>query len=358
MKLTTGQKRFFTTGLMQWHANDNDRSLPWKYEKDPYKIWLSEIILQQTRAEQGMPYYLKFTDAFPTIKHMAKADDEMVYRLWQGLGYYNRCKNMLATARYINSELNGKFPDTYESLLQLKGIGPYTAAAIASFAFRRQCAVVDGNVYRVLSRYFGIDTPFDTGEGQNLFRQLANELLDKNDSAGYNQAIMDLGATICTPRLPQCDKCPLQKNCVAYKQDLIEILPVRSKKTTVKKRYFHYIMLVAAGKVWLHKRDGKDIWQNLHEPYLIEEKNVMDVQAIKGHELYKKLKIDKAQLQYEGMLSQKLTHQFIETHFYTIQLKMQVSVPFKVGNWVALEDLGKIAFPKTLVSFLEKKLYF
>ena len=172
MEISREQKSFFSKRLLAWHDADNDRSLPWKNEKDPYKIWLSEIMLQQTRAEQGKPYYLRFTEAFPTINDMAAADDEQVYRLWQGLGYYNRCKNMLATARYISKELNGIFPDSYDALLQLKGIGPYTAAAIASFAFGKPCAVVDGNVYRVLSRYFGIVEPVDTGKGKRLFSKL------------------------------------------------------------------------------------------------------------------------------------------------------------------------------------------
>ncbi len=358
MKLTKAQKSYFTTSLMRWHAADNDRSLPWKQEKDPYKIWLSEIILQQTRAEQGKPYYLKFIEAFPTVKDMAAADDETVYRLWQGLGYYNRCKNMLATARYIYNELNGNFPRTYEGLLALKGIGPYTAAAIASFAFGLPCAVVDGNVYRVLSRYFGIDTPFDTAEGKTLFRETAKALLDQSDSAGYNQAIMDLGATICKPALPLCGSCPLQRHCIAFKQGLIADLPVRSKKMTVKKRYFHYIMIMAGESVWLHKREGKDIWQNLYEPYLIEEKFVMDQQELLARLPFKKPKVDVESLAYEGHLMQRLTHQLVETHFYVIQLPKPAKVPLKEGNWVLLKDLGKLAFPKTLVSFLEKKLYF
>jgi len=356
MKKDREKKNLFTRQLMKWHAHDNHRVLPWKEERDPYKIWLSEIILQQTRAEQGEPYYLKFIDTFPTIKKMAEAEDEVVFRLWQGLGYYNRCKNMLATARYINNELGGKFPDTYEGLVQLKGIGPYTAAAIASFAFGRPCAVVDGNVYRVLSRYFGIDTPFDTGAGKKLFTEKANELLDNDDSAAYNQAIMDLGATICTPRNPQCEQCLLQEGCIAYNKELISYLPVKSKKISVKKRYFHYLIIKAGDTIWLQKRSEKDIWQNLYEPYLIETDDIEKSDEIEY--LRKKLNIKNERLQPEDKYTQRLTHQLIETHFYTINIPKPLKMPAKQGNWVPINDLKKLAFPKTLVSFLEKKLYF
>lgn len=358
MKQGKERNGFFTRALLSWHAADNDRSLPWKSEKDPYKIWLSEIILQQTRAEQGKPYYLKFIDAFPAVADMAAADDEYVYRLWQGLGYYNRCKNMLATARYISNELDGRFPATYEGLLALKGIGPYTAAAIASFAYGAPCAVVDGNVYRVLSRYWGIEEPFDSSQGKMLFREKADELLDSRNSAAYNQAIMDLGATVCKPRQPACDKCPLQKKCIAYLHGLTTILPVRSKKTAVKKRYFHYLVLRTSDAIWLHKRDGGDIWQNLHEPYLIEADGVLTEKQLEQHALYKVLNIGPGGLQYSGRTSQRLTHQYIETNFYVVMIPGPVNIPVANGKWVLIGDMGKVAFPKTLVSFLEKKLYF
>jgi A/G-specific adenine glycosylase len=358
MQIATPQKKYFTRQLMDWHATANHRSLPWKKEKDPYKIWLSEVILQQTRALQGLPYYLRFTEAYPTIQDMASAADDDVFRLWQGLGYYNRCKNMLATARYIAHDLNGHFPDTYEGLLQLKGIGPYTAAAIASFAYGLPHAVVDGNVYRVLARYFGIDTPFDTNEGKIVFRSLAEELLDTRDSAAYNQAIMDMGATVCTPALPLCNECPLQQNCIAYHQQLITYLPVRSKKITVRNRYFHYILLLAGDTVWVHKRTGKDIWENLNEPYLIEHTDPLDTATLVQHDLYRQLNLLNITPEYEGLLKQRLTHQLIETRFFSIQLDGQINVPVNEGNWIAMNELKKIAFPKTLVSFLEKKLYF
>lgn len=348
---------FFTKQLMHWHSAHNNRSLPWKEEKDPYKIWLSEIILQQTRAAQGLPYYLRFTEAYPTVQHLAAAQDEDAFRLWQGLGYYNRCKNMLATARIITGNLNGHFPNTYEGLLDLKGIGPYTAAAIASFAYGLPQAVVDGNVYRVLARYFGIDTPFDTAEGKKEFAALAQQLLDVPDSAGYNQAIMDLGATVCTPALPKCSKCPLQAKCTAFRQGTVQLLPVRSKKQAVRNRYFHYLLLVDGDAVWIRKRDGKDIWQNLHEPYLVEYDAPLDTKALAGHSSFGSLGV-KTEPVYEGMLKQKLTHQLIETRFFTVQLKTTANRHLEGGNWVKFSDLKKLAFPKTIVSFLEKKLYF
>lgn len=342
---------------MRWHSTANTRSLPWKEEKDPYKIWVSEIILQQTRALQGLPYYLKFTEAYPDVHAMAATTDEEAFRLWQGLGYYNRCKNMLATARHISGELNGTFPNTYENILTLKGIGPYTAAAIASFAYGLPQAVVDGNVYRVLSRYFGIDTPFDTTEGKRQFADLAQQLLDKTDSAAYNQAIMDLGATICTPGASaDCSNCPLQQKCIACKQGMVALLPVKSKRTEVKKRYFHYLLIHAGDKVWIQKRSGKDIWQSLHEPYLIEAGEPMDNIQLAQSAGYKLLGL-KAKPQYEGHLSQRLTHRIIESRFFSISIPGPVVIPGE-GSWQPVSSLKKLAFPKTLVSFLEKKLYF
>lgn len=349
---------FFTESLMQWHERDNDRELPWKSEKDPYKIWLSEIILQQTRALQGLPYYLKFTEAFPTIKDMAACADEQAFRLWQGLGYYNRCKNMLATARFIASERDGQFPDSYEDILQLKGIGPYTAAAIASFAFGLPHAVVDGNVYRVLARYFGIETAFDTTEGKKLFAHKAQLLLDASDSAGYNQAIMDLGATVCTPQTPKCSECPLQRNCTAYRENTLTLLPVKSKKTVVNTRFFHYLLLQTEDHIWIRKRTGKDIWQNLHEPFLLEHPEALNTSSLQLLITEKGLPFTTGNITYEGSLKQRLTHLLVETRFFGIKMKTPIKLPDNDGSWVPVQDLKNIAFPKTLVSFFEKKLYF
>ncbi len=358
METTKAIKKYFTTQLTSWHSTENHRSLPWKNEKDPYKIWLSEVILQQTRSLQGLPYYLRFSDAFPTVEDMAAANDEDAFRLWQGLGYYNRCKNMLATARYIAKELDGQFPSDYNELLQLKGVGPYTAAAIASFAFGLPHAVVDGNVYRVLARYFGIDTPFDITEGKKIFSSLAQELLDIKDSAAYNQAIMDLGATICTPGNALCDQCPLQKKCVAYNDQLIDILPVRSKKQSVRKRYFHYLLLKWEDTLWIHKRTSNDIWENLHQPYLIESANPLETGELVQHPVFKQANFNYSEIKYDCLSKQKLTHQIIETRFFSLKLAEKPVINSMNGAWLTINNMKKTAFPKTLVSFLENNLYF
>jgi A/G-specific adenine glycosylase len=358
MGATDTSKKYFTEHLTRWHSTVNNRSLPWKSEKDPYKIWLSEVILQQTRAQQGLPYYLSFTEAYPTIHDMAAAKDDDAFRIWQGLGYYNRCRNMLATARYISGTLKGKFPNSYEELIQLKGVGPYTAAAIASFAYGQPHAVVDGNVYRVLARYFGIETPFDTTEGKKAFSALAQELLAKKDTAAYNQAIMDLGATVCTPRNPVCNDCPLQKKCIAYHDGVIELLPVKSKKVTVRKRYFHYLLLHWKDTIWIHKRPGGDIWEDLHEPYLIENESPLSIKELIKHPKFKETDLNFSEIKNVGNSTQRLTHQLINAHFFSVTLTKKPTLKKEKGTWSDINALKKIAFPKTLVSFLEKNLYF
>ncbi len=358
MEISDNTKKYFTRHLMAWHSAENARTLPWKSEKDPYKIWLSEVILQQTRALQGLPYYLTFTGQYPTVSDLAAASDEEAFRLWQGLGYYNRCKNMLATARYITNELDNEFPKTYEGLISLKGIGPYTAAAISSFAYGSPHAVVDGNVFRVLSRYFGIDTPYDTTEGKRIFSALAQELLDAKDSAAYNQGIMDLGATICAPQNPQCETCPVNKNCMAFEQGLIDILPVKSKKLIIRKRYFNYLLLKWNDTIWIHKRTGRDIWENLHEPFLVESDEQIDIEKIIQNDILKIENISYSSITYKGCSSQRLTHRIIEARFYEVVLTKKPKIGSFKGNWLDMNGLKKTAFPKTVVSFLENNLYF
>ena len=219
----------FTHLLLNWNENENHRPMPWKGEKDPYKIWLSEIILQQTRVEQGWAYYEKFLKNFPTIFQLAAAKDEKVFKLWEGLGYYNRCKNLLFTARHIVKEFKGKFPNSYEGLLLLKGVGPYTASAIASFAYNLPHAVVDGNVFRVFSRFYGIATPIDTKEGIEIFNKIATENLSTTQAGIYNQALMDFGATVCKPMAAQCPSCVMRKKCMAFTQNQVNLLPVKLK---------------------------------------------------------------------------------------------------------------------------------
>ncbi|RYY11142.1 MAG: A/G-specific adenine glycosylase, partial [Chitinophagaceae bacterium] len=260
----------FTGKLLEWNRTTNQRSMPWKGEKDPYKIWLSEIILQQTRVEQGLSYYQSFIKNFPTVHDLANAPEEKVFKLWEGLGYYSRCKNLIASAKIIATERNGLFPDTFESIVALKGIGPYTAAAIASFAFNQPYAVVDGNVQRVLARYFGITTAVDTSVGRKLYQHLAGSLLDPDNPGLYNQAIMDFGAVICKPQNPMCSQCPQREDCEAYKTGTVHQLPVKEKKLIKKHRWFYYFMIGSGDDVYIRKRTGKDIWQNLHEFVLHE----------------------------------------------------------------------------------------
>jgi len=266
------QKLFFRESLLLWNEYDNDRPMPWKGEKDPYKIWISEIILQQTRVAQGLEYYKRFIHKFPTIQYLAKAPEKQVFKLWEGLGYYSRCKNLISTAKYISKELMGIFPDNYADLIKLKGVGKYTASAIASFAYALPYAVVDGNVFRVLSRYFGIETPIDSNEGKKYFTEIANNLLDNENPGVYNQAIMDFGAVVCKPLLPLCNGCPLQSQCKAYKNNLVKILPIKEKFILRKERWFYYFIIELNNTIYIKKRKKKDIWQNLYE-FVIIEKN-------------------------------------------------------------------------------------
>ena len=317
MSITPAVRSFFTKQLLQWHFEDNNRELPWKNEKDPYKIWLSEIILQQTRAEQGRPYYESFIRHYPDVHSLAHAPEVEVFRLWQGLGYYNRCRNLLAAARNISQEYNGSFPDTYDRILALKGVGSYTAAAIASFAFGLPYAVLDGNVYRVLSRYLGIDTPIDSTEGKALFQQLATQLLDAEQPAAFNQAIMDFGSSVCSPKAPACGTCVLSAKCVAYKHDMVTLLPVKGKKIKVKERHLHYFVLEHGDEVYLQQRTNKDIWQNLYEFFLIEAE-----EPYATTDAWKKLLPNVTSLS-ETVFSnrQRLTHQLVSSDFHLVRLK-------------------------------------
>lgn len=354
MSTTSPKESFFRAHLLNWHHQINNRTLPWKEETDPYKIWLSEIILQQTRAEQGLPYYQRFIQQYPDVSSLALAPQEEVFRLWQGLGYYSRCKNLHRTARLIHADYNGKFPDTYEELLRLPGVGAYTAAAIASFAFGLPHAVVDGNVYRVLARFFGIDLPIDTIEGKKHFATLASRLLDPQQPAAYNQALMDFGAVVCKPKQPLCESCPLSAHCVAFKKELIPLLPVKSKQLVVKKRQFHYLVL-RHGKQWyIQERQEKDIWQHLFEFYLIEtEEDVRESTAWKT--------LERATLQRPEKIfehRQKLTHQLIQSTFYLLNLCHKPAFLKNSGLWVDGDEIKNFAFPQTIISFFKQNIYF
>lgn len=261
--------------ISNWYRQ-NHRDLPWRNTRDPYLIWLSEVILQQTRVDQGLSYYLKFAEHFPEVLDLAEADEQDVLKLWQGLGYYSRARNLHAGAKQIRDQFGGQFPEDFKSIRSLKGIGDYTAAAISSFAFDLPHAVVDGNVYRVLSRYFDINTPIDSGTGKKMFNDLAQSLIEPEEAATHNQAIMELGALVCTPRSPQCHACPLNNSCLALQNGTIEQRPVKTKRGKVKDRYFTYLIFLDNDRTFLQKRVAKDVWQHLFQFPLIESQEPLD----------------------------------------------------------------------------------
>ncbi|HIP31167.1 MAG TPA: A/G-specific adenine glycosylase [Crocinitomicaceae bacterium] len=264
----------FSLSIQAWYRQ-NKRDLPWRNTSDPYFIWLSEIIMQQTRVEQGRGYYLKFRNHYPTVQDLATAEEQEVLNDWQGLGYYSRARNLHFSAKYICDDLNGVFPPTFEEILTLKGVGQYTAAAISSFAYNECQAVVDGNVYRLLSRVFDIDLAIDSTEGKKYFQQLAQELIDCTSPGEHNQAIMEVGAMICKPSNPNCEECPLQEKCLAFSNNTIPLRPVKTKKIKVRKRYFHFLIYKNDGQLLIEQRIEKDIWKNMYQFPLIETKELV-----------------------------------------------------------------------------------
>ena len=342
----------FRNKLLKWNQQHNDRKMPWKGERDPYRIWLSEIILQQTRVEQGRDYYEKFIKTFPTIKHLAKATDEKVFKLWEGLGYYSRCKNLLATARSIVQEHNAIFPNDYEEIKKLKGIGPYTAAAIASFAFDKPFAVVDGNVQRILSRYFGITTPTDSASGKKLFIDLAQALLDKERPAIYNQAIMDFGAVICKPQNPLCTRCTQRKDCIAFKLDQVKSLPVKEKSIIKKNRWFYYFLFVINNKIYVRKRTQEDIWQNLYE-FVLDETNSSVPNADVNPGILKKF-IGRQPFRIvsiSNVYRQQLSHQYINGQFMVVAIKKEPT-GLKQYELIEKKKIKRLAFPALINQYL------
>ena len=335
--------------------------MPWKGENDPYKIWLSEIILQQTRVEQGLSYYKNFIKTFPDINRLAKAEDKKIFKMWEGLGYYTRCRNLIATARYISKERKGKFPVTYDEIRSLKGVGPYTAAAISSFAFNLPHAVVDGNVFRVLARVFGIHQPVDTTEGKKYFASLADKLLDKKQPGLYNQAIMDFGAVVCKPSTPLCSTCVFRKSCYAFLHNSVDELPLKRKKINIRKRWFYYLILEYKNKIALRQRKDKDIWQDLYEFPLIEKVTGVDTKNILLEAERKKwiLKKEYAVLSVSPIYKQQLSHQLIAGQFIRLSLKKKPETANDPGatrwQWVMKNRIGKHAFPQFINQYLRKK---
>ncbi len=311
----------FSKTLIYWYLQ-NKRNLPWRNTTNPYYIWLSEIILQQTRIDQGMPYYLKFIEAFPTVKDLAVAEEEKVLKLWQGLGYYSRARNLHFSAKYIVNELKGVFPSTYKELLLLKGVGDYTASAVASICFNEPMAAVDGNVYRVLARYFGILTPINTSEGIKEFKLLAQELIDLNQPGNYNQAVMEFGATVCKPQNPNCENCPLANSCVALSSKQIHLLPVKLRKTKIKKRYFNYLVVKSANNKTILQQRKDGIWKSLYEFPLIETNcEISEKELINSNTfnlLFTNTQVTVKLLTPKEIIH-KLSHQHIYTKFWEVQ---------------------------------------
>lgn len=314
----------FSQNLIKWYSI-NKRPLPWRETINPYFIWLSEIILQQTQIKQGLPYYLSFTKMYPTIFDLANATETQVLNLWQGLGYYSRARNLHFTANYIANELNGIFPDNYKDLLKLKGVGDYTASAIASICFSEPTPVVDGNVYRFLSRYFGIKTPINSSKAKKEFKNLAQELIDVKNPAEFNQAIMEFGARQCKPQNPNCDTCPFCSSCVALQKSLIKELPVKLKKIKISKRYFNFIVFVSEDrKTILEQRNEKGIWQKLYQFPLVETSNDANLESLQKESAFINLvnSIEySVSLFNQDAIVHKLSHQHLYTKFWIVNLK-------------------------------------
>lgn len=336
---------FFTRSLLAWNRRTNTRQMPWKNETDPYRIWLSEIMLQQTRVDQGWPYYLRFIERFPNIQQLAAAPDDEVFKLWEGLGYYSRCRNLLHTARHITASLDGRFPETYPGLLALKGVGSYTAAAIASFAFQLPHAVVDGNVVRLLARYFGLYENPQTSGGKKAFEQLAQALLPVKSPAQFNQAIMDFGATVCMPRLPLCKQCPLNSRCVAYNDNKVMELPVKKTALSKRPRYFRYAVVQCNNHLLVRQRVEKDIWQSLYEFMLTELHSDLELRnacpvKVPG------LAVDHRFLHTQVLPPQTLSHQtiYIRLCWYSASQMVQA----EGYTWKNLEALEQLAWPRSL----------
>jgi A/G-specific adenine glycosylase len=335
----------------------NKRDLPWRNTRDPYKIWLSEIILQQTRVDQGLSYYYKFTEKFPDIKLLARANEDTVLKLWQGLGYYSRARNLHFAAKQVVNDFGGKFPDNYHDILSLKGVGEYTAAAIASFAYRLPHAVVDGNVYRFLSRYFGKDTPIDSSTGKKEFIALAQSLLDGNRPDMFNQAIMEFGAQQCKPGRPDCSKCPLVQSCIAFKEDSVLRLPVKKNSIKIRNRYFNYLVIKDNDSFFVKKRSGKDIWQGLHDFPVIETTNWVDqkklLQSDEWNKEFGKAKIELLSVsdEYKHVLS----HQHIYAKFYEIKSSLK-TFSERQTEWqiVDRKKAKKLAVPKLIEMYLDE----
>ena len=348
----------FSDQIIEWYEL-NKRDLPWRNTDDPYKIWLSEIILQQTRVNQGLAYYLKFVQLFPTIKGLAEATEAEVLRAWQGLGYYSRARNLHKTARHIHYNLEGVFPHTFLDIKELYGIGDYTAAAISSIVFQEPNAVVDGNVYRLLSRFFGIATPIDGTHGKKEFAALANSLLDRERPGVFNQAVMEFGAIQCKPQSPDCSICPLMNACIAFRENKISEYPVKSKKVKQRNRFFNFLIIRSGEGLYIKKRTGKDIWKNLYEPPMIESNNSLTftdlIKTTEWKRIFKgvALSADENPL----LLHHTLTHQQIHAQFWSIKVESAIN-PTLLNNCFSVNEIEIDGYPihRLFDKYLEKYL--
>jgi len=337
--------------LVKWYS-ENKRQLPWRDISDPYRIWISEIILQQTRVNQGMNYYLRFVERFPDVVSLADAHEDEVLKYWQGLGYYSRARNLHKTAQIIVEKFAGVFPKNYTEILGLKGIGEYTAAAISSFAYNKPFAVVDGNVYRVLSRLFGLETPIDSTVGKKEFAKLAENLLDKKEPALHNQAIMEFGALQCVPVQPDCEHCPLKSVCEANKLGLVEKLPLKTSKTKVRERFFNYFYIQCRDSIFIQKRTEKDIWQNLFEFPLVESDRLFETTEIAQNELFSDIpdiEIETTAYSFKHILS----HQRLFARFFSLKINSKNSY---LNNLIEIkkDEIDNFAVSRLTSLFLEK----
>ncbi|MCS6935045.1 MAG: A/G-specific adenine glycosylase [Chitinophagales bacterium] len=343
----------FREKLLAWDALHNYREMPWKGEHDPYLVWLSEVILQQTRVAQGLPYYLKFKKLYPTVHHLAASPEDEVLRHWQGLGYYTRARNLHHTARRVAWEMGGQFPTCFSELKKLKGVGDYTAAAIASFVYNEPVAVVDGNVVRVLARVFGVDSPMDTPAGMRVFKALATKLVCPREPGRYNQAIMDFGSNVCKPSSPACDGCVFQRHCVAYRSKSISELPHRANKIKIRDRFFYYLLVHNRTHLLLRKRTGNDIWRHLYELPLVETGKPISHLQITGH--IREIGFRPENTYYiSDEIRQMLSHQKIHFRFIHLMMPVKILRPVRGTVAVTFDDINRYGFPKTIAAYLHE----
>jgi A/G-specific adenine glycosylase len=345
--------------IIKWYEI-NKRDLPWRNTKEPYQIWVSEIILQQTRVDQALLYYMKFNEEFPNVQTLAKASQEKILKVWQGLGYYSRARNMHFTAKYIVNELNSTFPNSYSGLIKLKGIGSYTASAIASFAYNERVAAVDGNVLRVLSRIFAENTPINSTKGKKIFDELANELIKRQDPGTFNQAMMEFGALQCVPKNPKCDICSINKACKGFIQNQVYQLPVKNKAIKKRNRYFNYFFIEDNHHTYIKQRTSKDIWTGLFEFPMIESSKYMDFKSLISDKHWKILFTDTSivlQSATEKIIHQ-LTHQKIEAVFYHLKISSLTNYTFNENDYlkIQIDDLNNYPVPKIIENYIKNNL--